>query len=272
MQQLDSDDFFWEMAAGEESELAPPSAAELQAYVEGGLDPQSQATLEAQLAKSPEGRQQLIELAGIHLGEPSAVVRERVLARLPKPVRTQADSSARKRAHRRLWISAAAAAIALVAVGLQWLVPGHNSTDIASFVVTQSGLKVDRSSDIRPQTGKATPFRAYLDTEITITTKIQGEPTHKIEYGLYLRRANQLERVEIPATVTHTCTDFVATARQVVGEEAGVYSLFVVAGLPGGLPNQVELKGRDPIRALEEESRGRAQPVAPLHLLAQPLS
>ena len=270
MQRLKSDDFFWEMAASEEGELSPPTDATLRAYVEGRLDPAEQAACEAHLTQSPQGRDRLVELTGVQLDSPSEALRERVLAHLPKPVRVRGEPKPHRQHSRRHWLTAAAAVIALAVVGLQFFVPQPSDRTFADFTVHASGIKTDRSAGDASLLDASAPFRAYANTEVTINARIQGEPVRKTEYGLYLRRADRLVRIEIPTIVTHSCSDFVATAREIVGETPGTYSLFVVAGLPGELPDRVELDDRDPSQALARESRGRVQPVAPLQLLAEP--
>ncbi len=272
MQSFDSDDFLWEMAASEEGDLSSPPDEELRAYLGDRLEPEAKNLLESRLAQSPSGRARLIELAGVSLEAPSDEVRRRVLAHLPAPASPRIDHSSPKRSHRPLWLTAAAAVIAVVAVGYQWILPHRSDPAIAEFTVSQVGIKTDRSIGDDSHLADPSPFRAYPDTEVSIKAKILGEPVRKTEYGLYLRQADRLQRIHIPKrdTDSRTCTDFVATAREIVGETPAIYTLFVAAALPGTLPERVDLDGRDPIRALEEASRGRVQPVAPLQLLAEP--
>lgn len=269
MQTLDSDDFLWEMAASEEAELASPSDAELRAYLHGNLDPEAQTDLETHLARSPDGRQRLVELTGVQLDGPAARVREQVLAHLPQKVQAKPNPRAAPRRLRSRWL-AAAAVIALLVVGYQFLSPLLNDPDVAQIAVQAIGIKPDRSSGFNLQPGEPHSFRAFAGTEITIKVTLPGEPVRKTEVGLYLLHSDRLERIEIPVIATRTCTDFVATARELVGEQPGSYALFVVAGLPGELPARVALEGREPSRALAQESNGQVQPVAPLELLAEP--
>jgi hypothetical protein len=242
---------------------------QLTAYAAGELSLEEQEQLEATLARSPAGRSRLVELAKIARQAPSSRVRERVLAELPAaPARAAARSTPRRL--QRGWLAAAAAAvIALVAIGTQFGPSSNPAVAVRDFEIHMKGMILaDRSNTAPIPADPDQEYRFHADSVVEIMAKtVEGSSRAGIDFGLYLLRGDQLERLNIEAVPERYCTLFSATAREIVGDRPGLYSLFVLSAATGALPDQLPA-GSDPVASLETTSGGKAQAVPPVVIIA----
>ncbi len=244
---LDPEEILWTLSATDRDapDAAVPSDETLLAYRAGQLEDSEAQRVETLLGHNIEARERLIELAMVDLAVPSAALRERLV---PSP--------------KRPWwaASAAVAAACLVALGL-YLAQPRALREVPAFDVSVEMLATVRSSaGTEPGTLPATTHQAFAETPVRIVLEPTEHGVAGVEFGLYIRRDQVLERLVPGAGLqleTHRGSAvFEATAARLLGTTPGAYELFVVAA--NRLPSSIDVDpGAEALASLANATGGR---------------
>lgn len=249
---METEDLLRELAQLEEVEgAALPSIELLAAYREGRLAPAEAERLEVLLGDHPAARERLAHLAGVPLPRPPERIRAAVLAAAPR-------QSARSFTLR--WQGwAAAAGIVLAVAALPFLLQRRGGAGpLPDYEVSLTGLAVERSAPA----AAAREVEARPETRISIEVAPADRAVDGVEFGLFRRVADRLERLAVGAGIrlveNRGAAAFEARASALVGSVAGDHELLVVVARRGELPSGLRLgPGEDAAAALGGDGRRR---------------
>ena len=247
--------------------LSEPAVQMLDAYRTGHLSNEDTADVERRLARAPEARRRMAELAGIEAARPDSRVREAVLAGFGRS--GEASRVTKPRTGRLLVQVAAALAVAL---SLAWFMslPEPLPANLA-YEVQIEGLTAVRSS-VAVEAPRQVD--AYPDTRIRITASPQPDAVRQVEFGLYRAAGSSLERLELveatPADgslgagrleIVRGAAVVTARAGDLAPTAATRVKLFLVAARPGDLPRRLEVGSSSAAQVLEQGDRRQAYPL-----------
>lgn len=246
MHEIDPEELLWELSSAEgDDDGEVPSDGLLRAYRAGELETEETRRVETLLARSSAARERLRELAGI--APPAPPARRRQTVPRSGPTVWMAG-----------WLAAAAALVAVVA-GL-WYLGGAKPGDLPTgldFNVTLE-LLADVRAGVEPEVTDA--GSAYADTPVRIVVEPEETAVQGLEFGLYRRRGEAVERLTagIDLDLGRGTAVFEAPAARLAAGGAGPQELLIAVARAGRLPESLTLTpGEDAAARLAESSGGR---------------
>ncbi len=244
----DPEELLWSLASSHRSvssgeQPTKLSDDQLLAYRSGQVSESERRPIEKALAHDSALRARLIELAGVHPDAPSAETRARALAAAPGAAERPADSGGGGRvlswpgaASRRKQLTLLAATLVTVLGAFLVLQPGSHEPlpDGFGYSLSTTGLTEVRSATSTER------LQALPQTLVRITAAPTGQTMADLDFGLYRRDGDRLERLDIgkgiELEVVRGTAELRARAVDLVGDKPGTYSLVVAVGRAGALP------------------------------------
>lgn len=236
-------ELLWELPFADDGPA--PSDEELQTYRSGTLAPSEAERIEWMLTRSAEGRARLAELGGVRLPQVRSRLRRQIVGEVPslRPWLTLD------------WRWAVGFLAVAIVVGAFLFVPRAPETGLVvpPFDVRVLGLAETRST---PGTARARP-----ETPVTIVVEAEGPTATGLEYAVYTRHDDRLERLA-PSDVTIEThrggAVLKTTGERLAGSEPGEHELFVAVAPQGRLPERLVVPPtHDPADWLAQACAGR---------------
>ncbi|MEM9385445.1 MAG: hypothetical protein AAGA68_10320 [Pseudomonadota bacterium] len=221
------------------AEARPLDDATLIAFREGALSSADQTQVERWLADNPAARARLAALSGVVADPAPTTVRERLLSADPAPPATPAAQPQASATRGRWALAAAALGIAVLLPFLARQGAIEPWVGDSAFDVSVEALASTRAAD-RQTADAATPISAHADTQVTITVQAQGGAREGLEYAVFRRdEGGRLAPINRGVEITpyRGAATLSAPARNLVGEQPGVRTLWVVIAEAGAMPS-----------------------------------
>jgi hypothetical protein len=218
-------EWLWELTAVESDSEVRVSDDVLRAYRAGALEDAEARRVEAQLGRSADARARLAALAGTRIEPAPARVRRRIFG----PAKS-----------RRSWLPflTAAALAAVLVVPIARFMIGREASMLPADLEYE--VRIEALADVR---SVADTSRALPDTRVRIVIEPNRDASARLEYGLYRRTPEGLERLTPGAGLdleTHRgSVVFTTRADSLVDAEPGDHEFVIAVAPEGTLPSTV---------------------------------